>query len=120
MVEVIRLGEGVDASLEEVIRLEVGTNAGLVGLRGLRTVDTGLLEGDAGLLGGDAGLLGGVAGLLGGDTGLLVINTGFVGVEGLRGVNIVLGGGLDCFDAESGSGLGVEVVVCVSFECNAP
>lgn len=47
LVEVIRLGEGVEVGLEDVIRLEGGVNGGLVGLSCLRGVDTGLVGVDS-------------------------------------------------------------------------
>ena len=95
LVEVIRLGEGVNAGL-----VESGLRRGLVGLSGLRAE---------------------IAGFVGVDS-LRGVNTDcMVGGESLRGVNgVYLVGVLHGLAVGIGSGLREFVVVWVSFDCSAP
>ena len=105
LVEVIRLGEGVNAGL-----VESGLRAGLVGLSGLRIGLVGL-----------SGLRAEIAGFVGVDS-LRGVNTDcMVGGESLRGVNgVYLVGVLHGLAVGIGSGLREFVVVWVSFDCSAP
>jgi hypothetical protein len=113
------LGDGVN-NLVEVIRLGEGVNAGLVGLSGLRAGLVGLSGLRTGLVG-LSDLRAGIAGFVGVDSFRGVNTDCLVGGESLRGVNgVYLVGVLHGLAAGLGSGLREFVVVWVSFECSAP